>query len=96
MQDLTGQLGQIKRPRILIDAARCGADSYDRRRDLMRILGRLPRSGPAMMSLFEIEDGMDRARREKGADYRPLAHVSVLTALIGESRLIRSGHMGAG
>ena len=95
MQDLIGQLGQLKRPRILIDAACRGADTYDRNRDLVRVLGRLPRSGPAMMSLFDIEDGMDRARREKGADYRPLAHLSVLIALIGESRRIRMGQMGA-
>ena len=88
MQDLTTRLARLTRPRILTRAAQVGADSYDRRRDLIRLIGHLPRSGPAMIQLFELEDMLNAARTDGTGTYRPRDHLSVLIALIAEARLL--------
>ena len=51
MQDILSLLSSLRRPRLLIRAARIGADDYRREHHLWRILGiETPiRSGPALM-----------------------------------------------
>ncbi|MFZ5963772.1 DUF6477 family protein [Thalassococcus sp. BH17M4-6] len=92
MQDILSQLDAIRRPRLLLRAARIGADGYNRRTHLARILGHalLPRSGPALMQLMEIEAELDQRRRQRNGDYRVSQHVEVMCALLGEARLLRT------
>ena len=71
MQDLLGMLNSLRRPRLLIRAARLGAEEYRRDRHLQRLLGygSLPRSAVALMRLIEIEREMNDQRREADAGY---------------------------
>lgn len=94
MQDITTMLHQLHRPRLLLRAARLGVKEYRRDAHLRPLLecATLPVSGAALMSLMEMEQEIDTARREGNAGYSPMRHVSVLIAMMGEARLIRASH----
>jgi hypothetical protein len=91
MQDLLSMIASLNRPRLLIQAARFGVDSYLRDSALPRLLGGglLPRSGPAVLRLLELEAGLNDDRRARGATYSYARHVDVLIALLGEARHLR-------
>ena len=65
MQDILSILHSLRRPRLLIRAARFGAEDYRREKHLARILGEAPpqRTGAAVMKLLEIESELESARR---------------------------------
>lgn len=92
MKDVLGLLLDLKRPRLLIRAARIAAQDYRRDICLRRALGDTPpaRSGAALMALMEIEALMDENRRAKDASYSVTRHVEVLTAMMGEARILRA------
>ncbi len=92
MQDLLGILANLRRPRLLIRAARAGAPDYRRDQHLKRHMGygRLPRSGPALMHLMEMETQLDSQRRSGDAAYSLVRHVDILIAMMGEARLLRA------
>ena len=92
MTDLLTMLDTLRRPRLLIQAARSGCEEYRRDRDLQRLLGpgRVPKSGDALMRLIEIEDTLDRQRRAGENGYSLVAHVDVLIAMMSEARLARA------
>lgn len=91
MKDILGMLNDLRRPRLLIRAARIGAQDYRRDPHLHRVLGygALPRSGAALMRLMEIEADLDAKRRLEDAAYTVARHVEVLTAMMGEARVLR-------
>ena len=66
MKDILGILNDLRRPRLLLRAARLGADEYSRNQHLKRHLGygALPRSGPALMRLLELESDINDKRRK--------------------------------
>lgn len=88
MTDLMTLLRNLRRPALLIRAARIGQGDYVRRRDLARILrtSRLPAPGAAVMALMEREADLDERRRAGSAGYTAAAHVEVLAALMAEAR----------
>ena len=90
MTDIMTLLRALRRPALLIRAARIGQASYDRKRDLGRILrtSRLPAPGPAAMMLMERESELDERRRTGSAAYTFGAHVEVLAALMAEARAL--------
>lgn len=90
MQDLIGLLAALRRPRLLIRAARIGAGNYRREAHLPPVLAcaSLPPSGAAMIRLLEIEADHDEARKRGDTAYSVLRHVTVLIALMGEARLV--------
>lgn len=92
MQDLLSMVAGLRRPRLLVSAARFGVDDYSRDRHLPRMLRHLgmPRPGEAILELLEIEADMDGARRAGDAAYAVARHVEVLIALMGEARLLRA------
>ncbi|MCR9126421.1 MAG: DUF6477 family protein [Rhodobacteraceae bacterium] len=94
MQDLLTMMTTLRRPRLLIRAARHGAQDYRRDRHLQRLLGygRLPRSGEALMRLVEIEAQQNERRQTGDASYSLLRHLDVLIAMMGEVRLLKAGH----
>ena len=47
------------------------------------------RNGEAIVRLLDVEAGLEGQRLSQASDYSPARHVSVLTALLGEARLIR-------
>lgn len=92
MKDVLSLLEDLRRPRLLIRAARIGAQEYSRKTHLCRLLGyaTLPRSGQALMRLIEIEAELDQRRCAKDAAYSVSRHVEVLCAMMGEARLMRA------
>lgn len=82
------RLVSLRRPKLLIRAARISADAYDRNRDLRRLLGgaHIPAPDRAMTRLLELEAELEAERRENAAGYSPTRHVEVLAAVIGEMR----------
>jgi hypothetical protein len=91
MKDILGMLNDLRRPRLLIRAARIGVEDYRRNPHLHRLLGygALPRPGAALMRLVEIEAELDDLRRREDAAYAVSRHVEVLTAMMGEARMLR-------
>ncbi|TCS63230.1 DUF6477 family protein [Primorskyibacter sedentarius] len=92
MQDILSLLHSLKRPRLLIRAARIGAQDYQRTAHLPRLLGygALPRTGPALMRLMEIESELNARREASDAGYSIARHVELLVAMMGEARVLRS------
>ena len=95
MKDILSILNDIRRPRLLIRAARVGAEDYSRDLHLKRHLGYrdLPRNGPALMLLMEIESALNEQRRANDAGYSLVRHVDVLIAIFGEARLLRASRV---
>ena len=92
MTDLFTMLNQLRRPRLLIQAARAGSEEYRRDPHLRRLFGhgRLPKSGDALMRLMDIESELNQQRREGVGGYSLVAHVDVLIAMMREARLARA------
>ncbi|MEQ9259927.1 MAG: DUF6477 family protein [Roseovarius sp.] len=92
MQDILSQLDRMRRPRLLIRAARIGSEDYRREQALKRVLGfDHPRgNGAALAALMEIEGEMEEMRRCSVAGYSATRHVEVMIAIMGEARLMRA------
>lgn len=92
MESLLTKLGHLRRPQILIRAARVGVMDYRRSTHLRRHLGAgtLPRNGPALMRLVEMEQALNDRRLSRDASYSASAHVDLLIAMMGEARLLRA------
>lgn len=89
MTDFAALVACLKRPRLLIRAARHGVQDYDRNRDLRRLLsGTTPSPREAILRLLGEEEAMERARREGGAGYSVARHVDVMIAMLAELRLV--------
>ena len=86
MQDIVGMMNGLKRPRLLIRAARLGRQDYDRDRHLRRLFpgSKLPRPAEAVVRLLEIERDLDEQRRASSAGYSLPRHLDVLIALLAE------------
>lgn len=84
----------LRRPRLLIQAARIGAQDYRRAVHLRRHLGPgpLPRPGSALPALMVLEAALDRQRREDAFAYCVMRHVDILIATMAEVRLLRAAH----
>lgn len=97
MQDLLTRLSHLRRPRLLIRAARIAAQDYRRDVRLPRLLGYgvMPKIGEAVLRLMEMEAEMNEKRETGDASYSIAGHVEVLTALMGESQFLRSQDMPA-
>ncbi|MEZ5715126.1 MAG: DUF6477 family protein [Paracoccaceae bacterium] len=91
MTDLFAMLDRLRRPRLLIQAARAGCADYRREPHLRRLFGPspVPRTGAALIRLIEMEDMLDQQRRQGDGGYSLVAHVDVLIAMMGEARLLR-------
>ena len=90
MQDLLTMLNTLRRPRLLIRAARIGAQDYSRDRHLRRLLGygTLPRPASALMRLIDIERELDSLRCGEDAGYSLSRHLDILIAMVGETQLL--------
>lgn len=88
------RLEALRRPRLLIQAARIGAQDYRRDIHLYRHLGTrpLPRPGAALTDLLTREADMNDRRRRNDAVYSVMDHVDILIAMMGEARLLRAAH----
>lgn len=87
------QFAAIRRPRLMIRAARVGVADYRRERDLRRLIGRLPMPGRALPELLDAEARAEATRQSGDATYSIAAHVELLIALMAEARM--SAHLTA-
>ena len=74
MTDSPRDLPSLTRPRLLMQAARIGAQA------MLRTGRALPRAGLAR--LLSEESEMDRKRKDGEADYSPRRHVDLLIAVM--------------
>lgn len=90
MTDFVGLLTSLRRPRLLIRAARFGLRDYNRERDLRRLVGSetVPTPATAIPTLIAEERRLEDTRRARDAAYSPARHVELLVALIAEVRLM--------
>lgn len=90
MTDFATVIAALRRPRILIRAARCGLSDYRRDRDLRRIL-RMPKAvaaSRALDTLIAEEHRLETNRTTGEATYSLHRHIAVLTALLAEAAFI--------
>jgi len=92
MLDMLSTLNALRRPSLLIRAARFGLAEYRRSIHLPRVLGidPLPRSGEALMLLMDLEAELESHRKKRAADYSAARHVDVLIAMMGEAQIVRA------
>lgn len=86
MLDFMTQLTNLKRPKLLVSAARLGQNDYRRKTHLKRILGgAIPSKASAILiQLFDLENHQNTLRKTRDATYSAARHTEVLIALIAE------------
>ncbi|MGL4322260.1 MAG: DUF6477 family protein [Paracoccaceae bacterium] len=90
MHDIFSVLETIRRPRLLMQAARFGISAYRRGRDLRRLIGVEASPAQAVVKLISAEERVEQTRLSGEADYSAADHIELLAALIAEaSRLPR-------
>jgi len=90
MTDPMPLLSTMRRPSLLIRAARFALAEYNRERDLRRII-RSPSALPpaqALKSLISEESRQEEKRVNGDAAYSATRHIDLLVALIAEARLV--------
>lgn len=90
MNDLRTLLSAIRRPRLLMRAARLGQTEYRRDRDLRRLMGALSVPAPDVVvpRLLSEEARLEMDRQAGSAAYNFTRHIEILIALIAEVRLL--------
>ena len=90
MTDFVKLLSNVRRPRLLIRAARFGVQDYDRARDLKRVMksSTAPSPARALNCLMTEEARLEEIRLTGDATYSVARHVEVLIALMAEVRLL--------
>ncbi len=80
------RLQRLNRPKILVQAARHGVTTYERKSHLLHLFGwQKPKSLSALLdSLFEKEAEFNKMRLNDAA-YQIQDHIAILTALIAEA-----------
>ncbi|RRH76438.1 DUF6477 family protein [Falsigemmobacter faecalis] len=88
-ESLTRRLSSLRRPALILRAARIGVSEYRRERDLKRLLKAQSAPGPreALSALLHEEEKLETTRREGDCSYSVAAHVDLLIALLAEARL---------
>ena len=88
MTDFRALLADLRRPRLLIRAARCGVDDYRRDRDLRRLIDGTMSPDRALPRLMREEKQLEEIRLSGDAEYSVSRHIEVLIAMLGEIRLL--------
>lgn len=82
-------LSNMRRPRLLIRAARFGVADYRRDRDLRRLIGRTAPPADALRQLMTEEGRLEHNRQQGDATYSFAKHIELLIALVAEARLMQ-------
>ena len=90
MTEVSSLLKTLKRPRLLVQAARAGQPDYDRKRMLARLLRVQDGAGSTQIALklVSLEIEMEEKRVAKDASYSIPRHIEVLAAIMAEARLL--------
>ena len=89
MTELATTLENLRRPRLLIRAARFGLTDYNRDRHLKRLIkaDRTPSPERALEGLLEEEARLNSSRTDDTGDYDLSRHIDMLIAIMAEARL---------
>ena len=87
MTDLSKFLSQIRRPKLLVRAARMGLLHYKADRDMPRLVRAHTKAVERVKSLIAEEQRLEDGRQTGDSTYSIQSHVGILTALIAETRL---------
>lgn len=87
MTDVRTLFAELRRPRLLIRAARFGLADYRRERDLRRLVD-VTRADQTVPRLLSEEALMEEERLAGLASYSVARHVELLIALMAEVRLL--------
>lgn len=92
MSDPVTLVAELRRPRLLVRAARAGLADYSRRRDLGRVMrmggGASPAPERALSALLAEEERVEATRRAGDASYSFVRHIELLIAMMAEARLL--------
>lgn len=85
------QIPRLRRPKLLIAAARAGQQGWRRKRDLRAVLrsDSLPAPAHSLPLLKDLEERQNDARISGAADYDLRRHVMLLIAILAETRALR-------
>lgn len=89
MSEFCKTLASLRRPRLLMRAARFGLEDYRRDRDLRRLIKGAGSPEDTVPSLLTVEEQLEATRRAGDASYSIARHIEVLIALLAEARLLR-------
>ena len=94
MLDANSILKNLKRPKLLVSAARFGLDDFRRDQSLKRILltDKLPKTREALIRLIGLEAALEDERKTHAASYCLSRHIEVLTAIMFEQRLLSTNN----
>ena len=92
MLDIQTRIAQLRRPNLLIKAARFGIDDNTRNTHLLRVLQSEPPVKPAaaLIQFLESEAVMNDDRIKKQATYSVARHVEALIAIMVEAQTLRA------
>ena len=93
MTDCRTMLATLRRPRLLMRAARFGLAEYRRDRDLRRHVGLNASPEDTVTSLMSVEARLEATRLAGDAAYSVARHIEVLIALLAEAQFLRPGTM---
>jgi hypothetical protein len=81
---MTQDAVELRRPKLLLDAARRGMRLHDRERDVPRLLGSRDVPEDALDRLLKAEAEQEELRLQGAVNYSVSRHVDLLAAIIGE------------
>ena len=92
MSQMNSALAALRRPRLLIRAARHGMLDYNRSKALRRLVraDAIPSPQSAFVKLLSIEADLEALRAAGDAAYNVARHVDVLIALMSEAQLLET------
>lgn len=93
MTDFRMMLANLRRPRLLMHAARFGLGDYRRDRDLRRLVEVAASPEETVPRLLSVEQSLEATRLAGDAGYSAARHIDVLIALLAEARLLRQSGM---
>lgn len=90
MPDLMTSVSDLRRPRLLVCAARAGVSDYSRSRDLRRLMrsSHAPAPERALSELLAEEERLETIRLSGDASYSFVRHIELLIAMMAEVRLL--------
>ncbi len=88
MSDFRKRLTEMRRPALLMRAARLGMADYHRGRWLKRIVRGETTPETAIRRLFTVEEELEQTRLRGDASYSIARHIDVLIALLAEANLL--------
>ena len=89
MTDVRSLFANLRRPRLLMHAARFGLGDYSRERDLRRLVKCEHSPEKTVPCLLDEEERLEETRLSGDAGYSVARHIDVLIALMAEAQLLR-------